>query len=315
MINKILKRKEIVDNPPVLVDIGASGEIHAKWREIAPHSICVAFDADDREMTFTENHSSGFKKLISINRIVTDSPENEVDFYLTRSPFCSSTLEPDMDRLAKWPFQDLFSVEKRIKLKAVQLVNALANVHVPYIDWLKIDTQGTDLRLFKSIPEATRNRILAVEFEPGIIDAYKGEDKLYQVIHYMNESDFFMSDINVKGVARIDPKTISGLSQVKQRALRAAHRISPGWCEVTYLNTLSKVSDTRSYLLAYVFALVNKQYGLALEIAEKGIKSTGDAFFQELEDYALRRLSVIQFNWPFFVFKNKFNKAFNKIFG
>src|SRR5258707_1616474 len=108
MIDHILQRNEFQNNPPVLVDIGASGEIHAKWRSIAKYSICLAFDADEREMSFIENKSSGFKKLITVNRIVTDRKEEEIDFFLTQSPFCSSTLEPDLDKLSIWPFQNLF---------------------------------------------------------------------------------------------------------------------------------------------------------------------------------------------------------------
>lgn len=314
MIKKIFQREEIQDQPPVLVDIGASGEIHNKWKEIAPYSICVAFDADDREMTFTEKRSSGFKKLISINRIVTDKPEKEIDFFLTKSPFCSSTLEPDLNRLSTWPFQDLFTVEKKIKLKAVQLVEALDNAKISYIDWLKIDTQGTDLRLFKSIPNDARNNILAVEFEPGIIDAYKGEDKLYEVIQHMSKTDFFMSEITVKGVQRLASKSIEHLSSLNQRAVKGSHRISPGWCEVTYLNTLPKLVDKRSYLLAYAFAIMERQYGFALEIAEKGMRNSPDAIFDELRHHALRKISLIQLNWPFFALKNKLDKAFNTIF-
>lgn len=315
MIEKILRREDFRNQPPVLIDIGASGEIHNKWREIAPYSICVAFDADDREMTFTEKNSSGFKRLVTINRIVTDKADKEVDFFLTRSPFCSSTLEPDLEKLSKWPFQDLFRVEKKIKLKAVQLMDALNNAGINQIDWLKIDTQGTDLRLFKNIPDPVRNKILMVEFEPGIIDAYKGEDKLYEVIQYMNSTDFFMSDIDVKGVQRIDVKTIRHFSNFRQRAFKGAHKISPGWCEVAYMNTLREAADKRSYLLAYAFALVNKQYGFALEIAEKAINNTDEAFFHELKHYALKKISNIQFNWPFFAVKNKLEKAFNAIFG
>ena len=87
MIDQILSRKEFQDKPPVLIDVGASGEIHAKWKKIAKYSICIAFDADEREMSFTENKESGFEKLITINRIVTDRAEDEIDFYLTQSPF------------------------------------------------------------------------------------------------------------------------------------------------------------------------------------------------------------------------------------
>jgi len=314
IIDRILQREEFQRRPPVLIDIGASGEIHIKWKKIARYAICIAFDADDREMSFTENKSSAFKKLITINRIVTDKSEGEVDFYLTRSPFCSSTLEPDMSKLSTWPFQDLFATERKIKLKSVTLMEALQNAGVHNIDWLKIDTQGTDLRIFRSLPENIRNMVLVAEFEPGIIDAYKGEDKLYELIAYMGQSCFYMSSIEIKGVQRLASRTIARLSPWQQRAFRSGHKISPGWGEVTYMNTMENDHDIRTYLLAFVFALVEKQFGFALEIAEKAKKKTGDVFFDELGDYALKQISIIKLKWPFFALKGKLDKAFNAIF-
>jgi len=49
LIDKVLTRKEFEDKPPVLLDIGASGTIHKKWKRIAKYSICIAFDADTRD--------------------------------------------------------------------------------------------------------------------------------------------------------------------------------------------------------------------------------------------------------------------------
>lgn len=314
MIKEILTRKEFIDNPPVLVDVGASGEIHGKWREIAKYSICIAFDADDREMSFKENTNGDFKKLVTINRIVTSENKTQVDFYLTQSPFCSSTLEPDLNKLSHWPFQDLFKVEKCIKLEAVQLSDVLKAMDLNYIDWLKIDTQGTDLRLFKSLPQPIRNKVLAAEFEPGIIDAYKGEDKLYQLIDYMSHSPFFMSDIEVKGVQRISYEAFSKLSGLNKKAVKSAHKISPGWAEVCYLNTMKDSGfDVRSYLLAYVFALVEKQYGFALEIASQGKLKSQDVFFDDLASYAARKLSHMKLSWPLSAIKNRVNKVLDVI--
>ena len=47
---RILAQKIFLKNPPVLVDVGASGSIHARFKPLAKASVCVAFDADDREM-------------------------------------------------------------------------------------------------------------------------------------------------------------------------------------------------------------------------------------------------------------------------
>lgn len=199
IIDSILSSSHFEAKPPVLIDIGASGEINTKWNKIAPYSICIAFDADDREFRVTENTVSGYKKLLVINRIVTATESEFTDFYLTSSPFCSSLLTPEMEKLEPWLFKSLFEVEKTVQLQAITIQQALMQSGLSYIDWFKTDTQGTDLRLFLSVAEEIRQNILAAEFEPGIIDAYAGEDKLFTLMKEMPESGFWLSSMDVKG--------------------------------------------------------------------------------------------------------------------
>lgn len=313
MIDTILKRDIFIQQPPVLVDVGASGGIHGRWKQIAKYAHCIAFDADDREMRVTEQSSSGFRKLTTINRIVTDKTEQEVDFYLTASPFCSSSLEPDLQALAAWPFQSFFAVEKKVRLKAVRLPDVLREAGVNHIDWLKIDTQGTDLRIFRSLPTEMQRQVLVAELEPGILDAYKGEDKLHEVMRHMQD-EFLMTSLQVKGVARVDAGNPYLHSSVSRRALRAALPTTPGWAELTYMNLLRTETGSRSFQLLFVFALVEQHFGFACEIARRGKNVTGDPIFDEMEAYALRRLSQVRFKWPFFALRNRFNRAFDAIF-
>lgn len=314
MIDRILQQDIFMLQPPVLVDVGASGGIHARWKKIAKYAHCVAFDADDREMKLTESSSAGFRKLVTINRIITDREDEEIDFFLTESPFCSSTLEPDMSALAPWPFQKLFTVERKVRLKAVKLMNALQEASVDYVDWLKIDTQGTDLRIFRSLPKEIQERVLVAEFEPGILDAYKGEDKLYDVMNYMHDG-FFMSAMEVKGVGRLSPEISVAFSAMRQRALRVAHRTAPGWAEVTFMNLLNTGKrDVRSYQLLYVFALVEGQFGFAAEVAAKGLAQTGEGIFKEMHTHALKRVAGLSFQWPFFAVRNRVGRAFDSVF-
>jgi len=184
LAQKILTSKEVSAEPPILVDIGASGQIHPKWSLIAPYSICIAADADRREMEYSEKADSQYKKLYVIHRVVTETTSSEIDFYLTKSPYCSSSLPPDNDKLASWSFAELFQVEKIVKLPAAPLSSILHEMKIERIDWFKTDSQGTDLRLFASLPGELLAKILVAEFEPGILDAYQGEDKLWQVLAY-----------------------------------------------------------------------------------------------------------------------------------
>ena len=191
------------DQPPVLIDIGASGRIHSKWKHVAKYAYCLAFDADDREFHVTEQTNKTYKKLITFNRIVTAEHIGQTNFHLTASPFCSSLLEPNKEKLEPWVFSPLFSVERVIPLPATTLQEALQQANIDYIDWFKTDTQGTDLRLFTSLPAALQSKILAAEFEPGIIDAYEGEDKVLAVMQEMRDQGFWLSSMAVKGVQRL----------------------------------------------------------------------------------------------------------------
>ena len=167
IIQKVLQSIYFENKPPVLIDIGASGEINVKWKEIASYSVCIAFDADDREFKISEDTNKTYKRLISFNRIVVADSRTESDFYLTDSPFCSSLLKPAGEKLAPWSFSELFKINKVAKLPVITLTSALAQLDLDYIDWFKTDTQGTDLRLFNSLTSELRDKVLCAEFEAG----------------------------------------------------------------------------------------------------------------------------------------------------
>ncbi|MDP3148687.1 MAG: hypothetical protein Q8N83_06105 [Ignavibacteria bacterium] len=284
LIEKILKRDEFIDQPPVLIDIGASGAIDAKWKALAKHSICLAFDADDREFGYVANENKGYKKLYVFNCVVTDSDSTETDFFLTSSPFCSSVLHPDNKSLRVWSFAEKFNVDKKVKLKARSLSSLLAELNIKYVDWFKTDSQGTDLRLFLNIDESIRNKCIAAEFEPGIIDAYVGEDKLFKVFEVMNGPNFWLADMVVKGTQRISPSELDTISKNKlmKKLISESMKVSPCWGELTYLNTFNNSFSIREYLLGWIFSMIMEQYGFSYHIALNGKQLFGDPIFDEL---------------------------------
>jgi len=143
---------------------------------------CVAFDPDERKMGTVGKAGSGYRKLHVIPAIVAAGSAKEADFYLTRSAFCSSTLRPDVEGLKQWSFAELFDVEKKVKLKAIRIQDAMRDLGISSIDWFKTDSQGTDLRLFESIPEKAQGKVMIADFEPGIRNAYEGDDKIWHVM-------------------------------------------------------------------------------------------------------------------------------------
>ena len=214
--------------------------------------------------------------------------EGSAEFFLTRSPFCSSTLKPDQKALANWEFAHLFEVEEVTSQRTTTIKQSLEISSLNYIDWFKTDSQGTDLRLFKSLPEAIRKRILVADFEPGIIDAYEGEDKLHHLMAYMDKEPFWVSNMEIKGAKRILSSDIPGDAK---KQIIFNQKISPCWCEISYINDVKSSNlGFRENLLAWVFSTILEQHGFAMRIAKKG-SSSGEAIFGELYEYSLSRLS------------------------
>jgi hypothetical protein len=290
IVSRILNRPEFVHEPPILLDIGASGSLHEKWEEIAKFSVCIAFDADDREINFVEKETAHYRNLYVFNRIVTDRDTSELDFYLTKSPYCSSTLPPDQDKINDWEFAELFGIEKTVRLKAVVLKDVLNELGLKKIDWFKTDSQGTDLRLFKSLGEEIISTTLIAEFEPGIIDVYKNEDKLCHLMSYMDTIPFWMSDIKILGFRRINQNILKRLKGSEKEAMQAI-RTSPNWAELSYLNSFHNENfSKRDYLLGCVFAIIEKQYGFALELSIRGDEKFHDNDFREIEHFIITQI-------------------------
>ena len=277
----------------MLIDIGASGELNPKWKLLAKHSVCIAFDADEREISHIEMEPSHFKKLHVFNAVLTDKAKGKIPFYLTNSPFCSSALKPDNQSLEDWFFADLFEVERRVELNSIDLPQVLKKLEIEYVDWFKTDSQGTDLRLFRSLGNDLIKRVLVAEFEPGFIDAYQGEDKLYDVLAFMDKLPFWMIDIQVHGTQRIKRATVHRhFNKKEHRLMSELLKMSPGWAEVAFINTLQQdvLFTEREFLLGWIFATLYFQHGYALELALKAAQKYGDSIFEELSRVSTKQV-------------------------
>lgn len=280
---------------PVLVDVGASGAPPKVWSPIASQSIYLGFDPDLRAMTTTTE--GRYRKSVIINSAVTaDASATELNFYLTRSPFCSSTLPPDNESLSGYLFADLFEVERQATVPAVTVTKAAELAGLNHVDWLKTDSQGTDLRIFNSIPDDARQAVLAVDIEPGLIDAYVGEDLFVEAHQAMIREGFWLSRLEVHGAARIATQTAERFIKdtgMNHRILEAALRPSPGWVEARYLRTATRLdgSGPREHVLLWVFAMMDAQPGFALEVSEAYEQRIGrDALCSAMSDEARRAI-------------------------
>ena len=268
-IQNLLDQQRIL---PVLVDVGASGAAPKVWEPIAPASVYVGFDPDEREMR--ETTGDGFHRRIIVNKAVTGVPDAaSVHFFLTKSPFCSSTLRPNTTVLDDYLYADLFTIERETDVPASTLEATLDELSLPRMDWLKLDSQGIDLQILQSLSRARFDQLLAVDVEPGLIPFYQGENTFCQIHPFLLDAGFWLSDLRVLGSARMQPATLSALNNHThtkpllefQRQLKH----TPGWVEGRYLRTPNSLQTREAFILLWIFALLDQQMGFALDLARR----------------------------------------------
>src|SRR5437016_975584 len=283
IFKKVLSRPELDERPPVLVDVGSSSGVHQAWKVLARYSICLAFDPDEREMGVVQRQSREYRELYVFPCAVGPEPPSFTDLYLTKSPACPSLLKPRPDKLANYEFADRFSVVGKASVTTIDLKTALARAKLDRVDWFKTDSQGMDLRLFTSLGSELLRRVIVAELEPGIIHAYEGEDKLWQVVSYMEANGFWLSRMELKGSQRFNRDLIEGLSFTEKSYLVHLLKAAPGWAEVEYLNSfVSAQLDLRDHLLGWVCAMACGEYGFAAELAINASRRFEDAIFTDL---------------------------------
>ena len=272
---------------PVLVDVGASSGPPPFWRDIARHAVHVAFDPDLREMS--EAHGGPFYKSTVLNEAVTASKDSDdVTFYLAAAPQCSSTLRPNFEVVSNYFGAERFETKQEVRAKATTLDQVLERLKLDRIDWLKLDTQGTDARLFESIRDDVRSRLLAVDLEPGLRGAYVGEDLFGEVHRTMLSNGLWLSRADVKGFPRMRQATLAATTaahpDLTADVVSKALRKTPGWIELRYLRTLESLArpvvagrafDRNDYLMLWAFAVIDEQFGFALDVAREYEKAFG----------------------------------------
>lgn len=282
----------------MLVDVGAAGSAPPGWEALAPHAAYLAFDAD-RDATLPA-FAARFEKSHLEHAAVVPQATDKTTLHLTRYPRCSSTLPPDPAVVSQYLYGELFDVERALEVPATTLGVALQRAGLERIDWLKLDTQGTDLRLYLSLNEKLRSGLLAVDLEPGLVAAYKGEDTFPEVHQRLGADGFWLCTANLGATVRMDAEALAwargqGLN-LPTRGIEDAQTPAPAWIELRYLRAASSLdalpqATRREYELLWCFAMLCRQHGFAVEVARALSRRFGaDQASADLAAQALAKL-------------------------
>lgn len=282
----------------VLVDVGASGDVWAPFQRLLPVADLIRFDPDLRAIT--ELSGDGGGRRITINKVVSDKDEKDCVFYLTKSPYCSSHLEPDMERIGDYSYSDLFEVEKIAKLPAITLRESLKSANLERIDWLKLDTQGTELRLVQSLPREVMDKLSVVDIESSLYAHYKQADLAGDILRFFRDEEFWIAKMEPHMRTRLSKGPLEKMegfekSDFLRRVQRRTMHQAPTTLEMTYARTM-RGADKANYcnddyirLFACHYAIDAFEYCLEIVAKLKGNEGAGE-LAEDLEEIIMLRI-------------------------
>jgi FkbM family methyltransferase len=279
-----------------LVDVGASLEPFEPFQPLLPHATYVGFDPDRREV---HDVRTGAGRVAIVDKaVVADPAQDKVRFHLTRNPTCSSTLAPRPEAAAPYLHSARFDVVDTAEVAATTLAQALAAVEVERVDWIKLDTQGTDLRLLRSLSPELWRGLVAVDAEPGFDPFYEGEDTFGELHRELVDRGFWLADLELTTAVRLRRGVFDDHLRAGSKLTRLAYeftlKTSPIAAGPRYLRTVESLREAAApredYLRLWACAWFSGNHPYALDVVVACEEAHGaDATTGALRDLAVRR--------------------------
>jgi len=187
MINKILP--EIV-----VIDVGARGGASSEWMRIGKAISLIGFEPDEKECDKLNNSKSKGKLKQIYYPYAIAGKEGIRNFYLTRRRTVSSLYKPIQ---AEWKKYGIIGsernrraeVERVVKVDAITL-DDFCKIQKLKPDFLKLDTQGSELEILKSGFKKHIDSLIGLEIEVEFTPLYHGQALFSETEIFLRERGF-----------------------------------------------------------------------------------------------------------------------------
>ena len=217
------------------IDFGASGGVDRNLEKMLP----------DAKIALLEPGLEFFKKLPKkkglVNlRAAAGRYSNETYLFNYETPGASIFKENSkiLKRYAQHVVERKENKQNKIKIKITSIKKILKKISFNRIDAIKIDTQGSELKILEGLKDAGKLKNVCSIFceAQSIPESYKNSPKMIHILNFLSKNDFELFDILPNRAFALIKKD----SFLKLKSSRMCFVYSPGPATLEAKMTLSR---------------------------------------------------------------------------
>jgi FkbM family methyltransferase len=181
--------------PLVLADIGARGGLKKNWLAARRHLRVLGFEPDKHEFGRLVDRTGGEAHPDTFFDVALHNRRDRVPLHVARDRGLSSIFEPNRAFLDTFPDAARFDTVDRHDVDADTLDNLLAAHQIDDLDFIKADTQGSELYVLEGAARALASSVLGVEVEVEFTPIYTGQPLFAEVDAFLRERGYLLFDL------------------------------------------------------------------------------------------------------------------------
>ena len=170
------------------IDVGAHNGEHTKgYARLNPALRIYAFEPNLRVAASMIGHAPNF---VVIPMAVAEQ-DGSAEFHINAHDQASSLLPLNERGVRSWIGGEPLRVESVVTVPAIRLDTFLRLMHIPSVDFLKIDAQGADLGVLKSAGDRLRDiHNIVLEVSTASQSCYLGAPSKQEVLAFLDSAGF-----------------------------------------------------------------------------------------------------------------------------
>lgn len=177
----------------IFFDVGANfGTSSIPIAQSEPETTVYAFEPTPQLVLSLMSKTSNLKNYNIVPCAVSDFI-GEADFYIAGQYDwgCSSLLKFSEDTFLNWPDRTDFKVTQTCKVKVITLKSFILDNQINTIDYLHVDTQGSDLNVLYGLEEylnIVKEGTIESANKPDIL--YQGQNTTEECVEFLKANNF-----------------------------------------------------------------------------------------------------------------------------